>query len=145
MTTATTRALVSVLTVALIAGAPFAGLGRGHADHVRGAGRCDKRAERAALGRHATGVPVVDLEGVEDDGRHVRGSQFFAGELRELRIRVRWGNVGEPIAQRIELFTPSGHLYQAFAADVDQDMMETAVPVGGTLITQYGLYGEWCL
>ena len=23
--------------------------------------------------------------------------------------------------------------------------METAVPVGGTLITQYGLYGEWCL
>ena len=140
------RTILSVTTVALLAGAPVASLAGLHEhDRVRGSGHCEKRSEKTKVSGHGRGTPRVDVQGVDDRGRLRRGQRFEADVLRELRIRVSWGRVGEPTAQRIELFTPSGHLYQAFPAEVDQDIMETSVPVGGTLITQYGLYGEWCL
>ena len=142
------RTLTTVTTVALLVGAPLAGLAGGPHEHdrLRGAGHCEKRSEKArVINARGRSEPRVDLQGIDDHGRHRRGHRFTADDLRELRIKVRWGRVGEPTAQRIELFTPSGHLYQAFAAEVDEAIMETSVPVGGTLITQYGLYGEWCL
>jgi hypothetical protein len=137
--------LLSLATVALLAAAPFTGFAGQDDRGIAGRGRCEKRADTVGLGRHAGGAPRVDLRGVSDDGRAVSGARLAAHDLRALRIRVNWGRVAEPTIQRIELFTPRGHLYQSFPAEVDQDMMETSVPVGGTLITQYGLYGEWCL
>ena len=140
------RTLTTVTTVALLVGMPLAGLAGPHEhDRLRGAGHCEKRAEKARVNARGRSEPRVDVQGIDEHGKHRRGQRFMADDLRELRIKVRWGGVSEPTAQRIELFTPSGHLYQAFAAEVDQDIMETSVPVGGTLITQYGLYGEWCL
>jgi hypothetical protein len=136
--------LLWLVTITLLA-APVAGQAGQDGRGIPGRGRCDTRADTIGLSRPAGGAPRVDVRGVNDEGRVVSGARLTADALRALRIRAHWGRLPEPTTQRIELFTPRGHLYQSFAAEVDQDMMETSVPVAGTLITRYGLYGEWCL
>jgi hypothetical protein len=74
--------------------------------------------------------------------------------VRDLRIRVRW-NVAGSHAQRLELLSPDGALYQRMVTAFDADALrvaspqsnfvpvETLLPVAGTWITDNSLFGDW--
>ena len=100
------RTLTTVTIVALLVGAPLAGLADAHDhdrrrdhgrhdhphenDRLRGAGRCEKRDEKVKVNTRGRSEPRVDVEGTDDHGRQRRGRRFTADDLRELRIKVRW-------------------------------------------------------
>jgi hypothetical protein len=99
---------------------------------------------------------VLEVLGVGDGGRVIRGRAFPKDLVRYLRILV-WWNVAGTHAQRLELFAPDGSLYQRFSAQFDADNpslrqpfgqsvrtpVETRLLVGGTWITEHGLFGAW--
>lgn len=90
-------------------------------------------------------APKIHFVGVNQNERRVHGFHFR--DLRELYIRVTWNLPGGPNTQRIELFSPNGALYQRFSMEFTSPTTvtttETWVPVGGTWITQYSLFGAW--
>ena len=90
-------------------------------------------------------------------GRVQGGTEFSAQSLGDLRIVVEYRDLsGINHTQRIELYSPDGSLYQRFstafkvAATVAKlkasdrwEPVETRLPVWGTWITQYSLFGAW--
>ena len=63
--------------------------------------------------------------------------------MRALRIIVGWQNLSGTHSQRMELYSPDGSLYQQFPAQFAGSPVETRLPVGGSWITQYSLFGAW--
>jgi hypothetical protein len=66
-----------------------------------------------------------------------------------LKILVEWQSLLDNHAQRVDLIAPDGTLYQSLSrlvtAGDNGGQVETRVPVNGTWITRYGLYGSWCI
>jgi hypothetical protein len=91
----------------------------------------------------------VDFVGLLLDGEERAGQQFSGTQLSELTIRVQWQSLFRNHRQRLDFIAPDGSLYQSLsrpltAADADAPV-ETRLPVNGTWITRYGLYGAWCV
>jgi hypothetical protein len=94
-------------------------------------------------------TPVIELTAVTQDLSRLEGDSFAADSVRELKITVWWGIPGIH-GQRLELFSPTGALYRRFGTAFDGDNaaggragVETRLPVGGTWITEYSLFGTW--
>jgi hypothetical protein len=117
--------------------APPAGSGAGVASSTQGA---------------AWDAPaVVQFVGLTQDQQLLERNDFGAQTLREVKINV-WWNVAGAQTQRLELFAPDGTLYRRFSAAFDADalprtqgrvLVQTPLPVGGTWITEYSLFGGW--
>jgi hypothetical protein len=91
----------------------------------------------------------VDFVGVLLNGQQRAGDSFSGAELDDLKILVEWKSLFQNHAQRVDLIAPDGSLYQSLsrivtAADIGAPA-ETRVPVNGSWITRYGLYGSWCV
>jgi hypothetical protein len=79
-----------------------------------------------------------------------RQDQVFSGaELSDLKIVVQWSNLFSHHRQRVELIAPDGSVYQSLSRPLTtantMAPVELVVPVSGTWITRYGLYGAWCV
>jgi hypothetical protein len=93
---------------------------------------------------------VVEFVAVTQDQKLLQRDEFVAEIVRELDIIVRW-NVAGLQTQRLDLFTPNGVLYRTYSVEFDADAgrvqgraaVETRLPVGGTWITEYSLFGAW--
>ena len=123
----------------------------------------------AAGGRGPSGYvpPLVEeagpvrlqLIGLLHTGREQPGWAFSARTIRDLLIVVEYRDLpAGPHTQRLKLFLPDGALYQQFTREFAADgppergrgrrgpgreVVETRLPVGGTWITEHGLYGKW--
>lgn len=131
------------LLVAMLLLAPEAGL------------RDAVAADRAATPRWH-GAARVEVLGVDNRGATLGGKEFTAEAVRYLRLIVWWNVVGVH-RQRLELYAPDGSLYQQFSTAFDGDdvhfrqrggqspwtRVETKLLVGGTWITEYGVFGTW--
>ncbi len=80
---------------------------------------------------------------LSNDGTSVGGAEFSGNLVRALRIIVGWQNLSGTHSQRLEFSTPDGSLYQQFSTEFSGSPMETLLPVSGTWITQYSLFGAW--
>ena len=85
------------------------------------------------------------------DQQLLQRDDFWAQTVREVNINV-WWNVAGTQTQRLELFAPDGTLYRRFTIAFDADalprtqgrvLVQTPLPVGGTWITEYSLFGAW--
>ena len=132
------RALATVL-LALLAAAPvLAAVTPAHAD--RGT------RESHAVRPHWGGARV-ELVAVNRHGHAHGGDHFSAQRLRDVIVVVHWQMLVGSHAQRLELIAPDGSVYQTFRTAVEnatgQATVETHVPVAGSWITDYSLYGTW--
>jgi hypothetical protein len=104
----------------------------------------------AASGAASGPLAIVEFVGVTQDEQLLQQGEFSAALVRELKIIVKW-NIAGSYTQRLELFTPNGALYKQFTTAFDGDAgrvqgrtaVETGLPVGGTWMTEYSLYGAW--
>ncbi len=112
------------------------------------------------------------FEGLRPTGQALPGGDHFSAKaLRDLLILVKYRDLTPgPHTQRLQLYAPDGALYQQFTTAVEGDgtakgpaeapskqgrtpradsgapgstQVATRLPVGGTWITQYSLYGTW--
>ena len=90
-------------------------------------------------------VPSATLQfiGVSQDGKSTGGTDFSGGVLRYLRILVGWQNLSGSHTQRLQFFAPDGSLYQGFSTQLGSSAPETQLPVGGTWISEFSLWGAW--
>jgi hypothetical protein len=91
----------------------------------------------------------VNFVGVLLSGNERAGRQFSSAELNDVKILVQWKNLFQNHRQRLDLIAPDGSLYQSLsrlvmAGDADAPV-QMLLPVNGTWITRYGLYGAWCV
>lgn len=102
-------------------------------------------AERSEV-KHRGAHAEVSFEAVKRD-RSVRpGHKFQAERVSDLLVIVDWSGVRPGQEQHLEVFAPDGSVYQRTATALSQNgRTETRLPVAGTWITQYSLYGEWCV
>lgn len=90
----------------------------------------------------------VEFVGVLLNGEQRASNNFSGAELDDLNVLVQWKNLLQNHAQRVDLIAPDGSLYQSLSRLVTVDdvaPVETRVPVNGSWITRYGLYGSWCV
>jgi hypothetical protein len=92
----------------------------------------------------------VEFIGMLGNGHERHGQQFTGGHLHDLKVFVQWRNLSGNHQQRLDIIAPDGSLYQSLprpvmAAHSDDVVVETLLPVKGTWITRYGLYGAWCV
>jgi len=102
------------------------------------------------LGVQLQGVTAhVDFVGKLLDGQERAGQNFSGAQLSDLKILVQWQSLFQNHLQRLDLIAPDGSLYQSLSRPLtvrDADApVETLLPVNGTWITRYGLYGAWCV
>jgi hypothetical protein len=110
----------------------------------------EESCKRQDLQVQAQGV-TADLAfvGVLLTGTERQDEQFSRVELDALKIVVQWGNLFSNHRQRLELMTPDGSVYQSLSRQLTITdgvaPVATSVPVSGSWITRYGLYGSWCV
>lgn len=102
------------------------------------------------LTTEANGITAqLDFVGILHDGQEVASNSFSATQLSDLKITVEWQNLVQNHVQRLDLFAPDGSLYQSLSrplpASTAGSPVETRLPVHGSWITRYGLYGSWCV
>jgi hypothetical protein len=96
----------------------------------------------------------VSLIGLLHNGKQDPGWRFSAGRVRDLLIVVEYRDISAgPHTQRLKLYAPDGALYQQFTTEFEAtgqarrgagwERVETRLLVGGTWITEHGLYGPW--
>jgi hypothetical protein len=103
------------------------------------------RAERP--GRHDPKAEITFTVINGRNGREHGGRLFKYGQARDLMIEIRWHKITTSTRQRLELYSPDGHLYQMFPAvlSVEPDPSVFRVPVGpGSWVMSGGLAGTWC-
>jgi hypothetical protein len=106
----------------------------------------------AASATGASGpLALVQFIGLTQDQQALERNDFAVQTLREVKINVWWNVVGTQ-TQRLELFAPDGTLYRRVSATFDANalprtqgrvLVQTSLPVGGTWITEYSLFGAW--
>ena len=111
-----------------------------------------------------------NFEGLRSTGQTLWGGDHFAAKtLRDLLLRVEYQALAPGAhTQRLQLYLPDGALYQQFTTALEAggggkpaaeahpahaprapgaqpgtEQVVTRLPVGGTWITQYSLYGTW--
>jgi hypothetical protein len=147
------KGLGRVVLLGLMLGAALPALGRGAA--VAGV-----RLSRPAPARPQparTPPAVIELLAMSRNGKWTPpGKSISVRRVRDLKIIV-WWNVAGSHTQRLELRSPDGALYQRLSAAFDADRVryehrgktptyipvETLLPVAGTWITDYSLFGAW--
>jgi hypothetical protein len=91
--------------------------------------------------------PRVSFIGIDDHGRAKEHQHFSPADLSTLVVAVSWRSLAGAHAQRVELVTPDGSVYQRLTTDVTnvygRARIETPVRVGGTWITEYQIFGHW--
>lgn len=94
----------------------------------------------------------VEFVGIDGRGNERGGAGFRGDRLSDLRIVVDWRHLDHTHVQRLALIAPDGSLYQTFTTGVSSPSptsgrarVETTVPVEGTWITNFGLFGSWCV
>ncbi len=103
-----------------------------------------------------TGVPAhadprnghfqLSFTAVGRDGTRSRGTWFQANRVSDVLLVVSSRRTGGGHTQRLDVFAPDGAVYQRFTAPIDRDgHVETRLPIAGTWIVQYGMYGQWCV
>lgn len=108
------------------------------------------RCGPAVAGAQAQGVTAdVDFVGVLLNGTEQNADSFSGAQLSDLKIIVQWRHLLHNHAQRLELIAPDGSLYQSLSRPLtvadDGNGVETRVPVSGSWITRFGLFGSWCV
>ena len=101
-----------------------------------------------ALETETQGVSArLEFVGVLLDGQQVTAEQFSGATLSDLKIVVQWQSLFQNHMQRLDLIAPDGSLYQSLSRPLTATdaSVETLLPVNGTWITRYGLYGGWCV
>ena len=111
-----------------------------------------------APGGLEAGQARLDFQGLRQNMRLVGGEHFSAASLRHLVIVVHYRDLRPGRhTQRLELYAPSGALYQVLASEVTLaggrgqgrgasqawERVETVLPVSGTWITEHSLFGAW--
>ena len=107
----------------------------------------------------AGGQARIDFQGLRQNMRLVGGEHFSAHTLRHLVIVVHYRDLRPGRhTQRLELYAPSGALYQVLASEVTLaggrgrgasqrpdawERVEAVLPVSGTWITEHSLFGAW--
>lgn len=141
-------------TLAMIAGGGPAPDPRRWPEAPRVWGGAGLPSRASAVKGAAWGAPaVVEFAAIMQDQQVLLGEDFWGPAVRELQITVGW-NVPGSHTQQLDLFTPDGALYRRFGAAFDGDAarfagqggrtaVETRLPVGGTWITEYSLFGAW--
>lgn len=96
---------------------------------------------------------VVDFDTGQHPKRRSRQKRFKGYQTHTVEFDVfQRGRAGVERATQVKLFLPNGDLYGAFdvAAFEDETIRKTSrptatvrVPIAGTMITRYGLYGRW--
>lgn len=118
--------------------------------------------ERANHGCHAVQVEAVGSTSVSSNdtqrGRGRRSLDFSAREILDLRFDVELHPKDQPGLVQIDLYTPSGNLYETLKAELVPDDASTGrarhrshggpvlgatLPVAGSYITRRSLYGQW--
>lgn len=136
------------LLLLLAGGLTLTGAANGFADKpgAKPAGKPGHPGGRETVVHHR-GPALITLVGVNDKGQERRGQHFSPARLNTLVVVVGWRTLVGAHVQRLELVTPDGSLYQRFSSDVEsadgRAHVETPVPVAGTWITEYQLYGTW--
>ena len=102
------------------------------------------------LQAQAQGVSAdVSFVGILLTGAEREDQKFSGAELSDLKILVQWSNLFSNHRQRVELVAPDGSVYQSLSRSLttadSAAPVATMVPVSGTWITRYGLYGAWCV
>lgn len=90
----------------------------------------------------------VEFIGMLGNGRERHGQQFPGAQLNDLKILVQWRRLFGNHQQRLDIIAPDGSLYQSLPQPLparNHAPVETQLPVKGTWITRYGLYGAWCV
>jgi hypothetical protein len=81
---------------------------------------------------------------INHNGSQTGGAAFSTALVGDLKIVVGWQNISGSHTQRLELFTPAGSLYQRITAQfAGASTVEARLPVSGTWITEYSLFGAW--
>jgi hypothetical protein len=98
----------------------------------------------------AQGVSAeLSFVGVLLNGQELEGEQFAAKGISDVSIVVQWRNLFSNHRQRVEIVAPDGSAYQTLSrlltATDSAAPVSTVLPVSGTWITRYGLYGGWCV
>ena len=111
-----------------------------------------------APGGLEAGQARLDFLGLRQNMRLVAGEHFSADSLRHLVIVVHYRDLRPGRhTQRLELYAPSGALYQVLSSEVTLgggrgqgrgasqawERVETVLPVSGTWITEHSLFGAW--
>lgn len=101
----------------------------------------------AETAKHHGAPADVSFIGINNHG-HARGGHHFSpAQLNTLVVVVSWQTLVGAHAQRLELVTPDGSVYQRLTTAVGsadgRARVETPVPVGGTWITEYQIFGNW--
>jgi hypothetical protein len=101
-------------------------------------------------GAQTQGVTAdVDFVGVLLNGNEQNADSFSGAQLSDLKIIVQWRHLLQNHAQRLDLIAPDGSLYQSLSRPLtvadEGNGVETRVPVSGSWITRFGLYGSWCV
>ncbi len=89
----------------------------------------------------------VSFIGINHHGHEHGGWHFSPEHLSTLVVVVTWETLVGLHAQRLELVTPDGSVYQRLTTEVGsadgRARVETPVRVAGTWITEYQLFGTW--
>jgi len=105
----------------------------------------------SATGEPSGPLAMIQFIGLTQDQQVLERYDFEAQALREVKINVWWDLAGAQ-TQRLELFAPDGALYRRVSASFDANalprtqgrvLVQTPLPVGGTWITEYSLFGTW--
>ncbi len=116
-------------------------LGGGGAEGGAGA---DSVASSGASAAPPAASATLQFVAVNHNGSQTGGTQFSGSLVRDLRIIVGWQNLSGSHTQRLDLFSPDGSLYQRLSTQFSvASAVEARLPVGGTWITQYALFGAW--
>jgi hypothetical protein len=88
----------------------------------------------------------VEFIGMLTNGRERHGEQLPGGQLTDVKLVVEWRNLFGRHQQRLDIIAPDGSLYQSLPSPLmNRAPVEILLPVKGTWITRYGLYGAWCV
>lgn len=133
------RRALATLLLALLASVPVvAAVATAAADQ-------DRRDSQAV--RHHRGAARIHFVGVNRRGQERTGDHFSVQRLRDVVVVVHWRTLVGQHTQRLELISPDGAVYQTFRTAVEsasgQTTVETSVPVAGSWITDYSLFGKW--
>ena len=148
------RVLSVAVLAALLWGLPAeaAQAGSGRAPATRGTGTGTSGYVPPLV--QETGRVRVSLVGLLHTGKQDPGWRFSGQTLRDLLIVVEYRDLAAgPHTQRLKLYAPDGALYQQFTTAFQAtgqsrrgagwERVETRLLVGGTWITEHGLYGPW--
>lgn len=90
-------------------------------------------------------VPSHDTKHPGQVDKERKGHSFRLDQLGVLTIVVEWKNVTSPETQRLEVWTPTGNLYQSFTQEIAESRTQTILPVSGSWIDKHSMTGEWCV